>query len=134
MRRFGRAWFWTVAAVLSTLVALLGLAAYDLPGLIGGASAARDPYWVVLGSFTSDVAALVAAYGAWRRQVWGVVVLILVNLFWTLQAITTLFDPKDGADVGFSLGMLVVHVVTVWCCLAVGVREERSGVVGPVPG
>jgi len=109
-----------VAAVLSTLVALQGVVLYDVPGLIEGASASRDPYWLVLGSFASDVAALIAAFGAWRRQVWGVVLLIVVNMFWVVQAVTTLFDPKDEADVVFALVMVVVHVAVLLCCLGPG--------------
>lgn len=117
MRTFGRPWFWRVAAAVSTLVALLGLTLYDVPGLVDGASASPDPYWVVLGSFASDVVALVAAYGAWRRQIWGVVLLIVVNLFWVVQSITTLFDPKDDADVVIALVLLALHALVVWCCL-----------------
>lgn len=130
MRRFGRTWFWRVAAVLSTLVALLGIAFYDVPSLIDGASASRDPYWLVLGSFASDVAALIAAFGAWRRQVWGVVLLIVVNMFWVIQAVTTLFDPIDDADVVFALVMMVVHVAALWCCLAPGRVDSSASDAG----
>ncbi len=133
MRRFGRTWFWRVAAILSTIVALLGMAVYDVPGLIDGASASRDPYWLVLGSFASDVAALIAAYGAWRRQVWGVVLLLVVNLFWIVQAVTTLFDPSDNADVILASVMLVVHLFVVWCCLGPG-RAGRSAVDDRIEG
>lgn len=128
MRRFGRTWCWRAAAVLSAMVAVLGITIYDVPGLIDGASASEDPYWLLLGSFASDVIALVAAYGAWRRQVWGVVLLIGVNLYWVLQSITTLFDPVDDGDVAFSLVMLGVHLVTLWCCLAPrGAALDTSG-------
>lgn len=118
MREIGRARLWRVAAAVSVLVAFVGLALYDVPGLIDGASASSDPYWVVLGSFASDVIALIAAYGAWRRQVWGVVLLIVVNVFWTVQAITTLFDPVNDADVVFSLVMAALHGLALWCCLS----------------
>lgn len=50
----------------------------------------------MLGSFASDVLAFVAAYGALRRQVWGAVLLLVVNAYWLLLAVATLFDP-DGA-------------------------------------
>lgn len=118
MKKLGPSRLWRVAAVISIVVALVGLVAYDVPSLVDGADASRDPYWIVLGSFASDVLALVAAYGAWRRQVWGVVLLLVINVFWTLQAVTTLLDPKDGADVAVSLVMLALHVIVVWSCLS----------------
>lgn len=124
MKRFGPSRLWRVAAVISIVVALVGLVAYDVPSLVDGADASRDPYWIVLGSFASDVLALVAAYGAWRRQVWGVVLLLVVNVFWTLQAVTTLLDPKDGADVVIALVMMALHVIVVWSCLA---SRQRVG-------
>ena len=80
-----------------------------------------------------DVAALIAAYGAWRRQVWGVVLLLVVNLFWIVQAVTTLFDPSDNADVIFASVMLVVHLFVVWCCLGPG-RAGRSAVDDRIEG
>jgi hypothetical protein len=52
------------AAVLSVLVALIGIGLYDLPNLVLGARDSDGPFALVLGSFTSDVLALVAAYGA----------------------------------------------------------------------
>jgi|GEM_PF-2919864 len=133
MRRFGRTWFWRVAAIVSTVVALLGMAIYDVPGLIDGASASGDPYWLVLGSFASDVVALVAAFGAWRRQVWGVVLLMVVNMFWIVQAVTTLFDPSNDGDVVFASVMLVVHIFVLWCCLGPG-RAGRSVVDDRIEG
>jgi len=120
MRRFGRTWCWRVAAIVSATVAVLGLAVYDIPGLVGGASVSRDPFWVVLGSSASDVAALIAAFGAWTRQVWGVVLLLVVNCFWIVQTVTTLLSPQNDADVLLALVLLVVHCFVMWCCLAPG--------------
>ena len=105
------------AAVLSVLVAAFGLIAYDLPNLFKGAAGSEDAYGLVLGSFASDVLAFVAAYGASRRQKWGVVLLLVVNAYWTVQAITTLLFSDKSGDAVFSLVMLAIHVVTVWCCL-----------------
>ena len=120
--------WWRVAAVVSVLVALFAFAAYDIPTLIDGADASGDPYWIVIGSFASDVVALVAAYGAWRRQLWGVVLLVAVNVYWILQAITTLFDDATNSDIVFSLVMLVAHLAVLWCCLGRpgGVRDRTT--------
>ncbi|CAN5473461.1 hypothetical protein BH10ACT3_BH10ACT3_24170 [soil metagenome] len=127
MDPLSRTWWWRVAAVISVIVAVSALALYDVPGLIDGASASDDPYWVLLGSFASDVLALVAAYGAWRRQVWGVVLLIVVNVFWIVQTVTTLFDPSHGMDVAIALVMTAVHVLVLWCCLG----PRRATAPGP---
>jgi peptidoglycan/LPS O-acetylase OafA/YrhL len=117
MNRLGPFRWWRIAASISVVVALLAIAFYDIPSLVEGADASRDPYWLVLGSFATDIVALVAAYGAWRRQVWGVVLLLVVNVFWTLQAVGTLLDPEHGADVVVALVMLALHAIVVWCCL-----------------
>jgi hypothetical protein len=129
MERFGRARLWRWAAVLSVVVALMGLIGYDVPSLIDGADASPDPYWLVIGSFASDVVALIAAYGTWQRQRWGVVLLIVANVYWMVQVVGTLFDPVDGADVAFALVMGVVHVFTLWCVL----RHEPRAVVRGEP-
>ncbi|MBB4691910.1 hypothetical protein [Paractinoplanes abujensis] len=106
-----------LAAVLSVLVAIIGIVAFDLPNLTLGADRARDPFAIVLGSFTSDVVALVAAYGAWRRQKWGAVLLIAVNAFWIVQAVgSLLFDAGAGA-MAFASVMLVHHVAVISLCL-----------------
>ncbi len=50
-----------IAAVLSVLVAVLGIALFDLPNLVLGADDSEAPFAIVIGSFASDVLALVAA-------------------------------------------------------------------------
>jgi hypothetical protein len=106
-----------VAAVLSVLVALIGIALFDLPNLMLGAQESRDPFALVLGSFTSDVLALVAAYGAWRAQKWGAVLLIVVNAFWIVQAIGSLLFDSTASEMVFASVMLVHHVVVISLCL-----------------
>ncbi|WP_433824462.1 hypothetical protein ACQP2E_20160 [Actinoplanes sp. CA-015351] len=106
-----------IAAVLSVLVALIGITMFDLPNLVLGAQDSREPFAIVLGSFTSDVLALVAAYGAWRSQKWGAVLLIAVNAFWLVQAIgSLLFDTTAGETV-FASVMLAHHLVVITLCL-----------------
>ena len=105
------------AAVLSVLVALIGIGLYDLPNLVLGARDSDGPFALVLGSFTSDVLALVAAYGAWRGQKWGAVLLIVVNAFWIVQAVSSLLFDSTGAELTFAAVMLVHHVVVISLCL-----------------
>lgn len=116
-----------IAAVLSVLVALTGLALYDLPNLPQGPAGVDDPYAFVVLSFASDVLAFVAAFGTWRREKWGIVLLLVVNLYWVVQSVTTLVNPTQSGDTAFALVMLAVHAVTMGCLLA------RAGVMGDGP-
>lgn len=106
-----------IAAALSVLVAVLGVVLFDLPNLMLGAEDSAEPFLLVLGSFTSDVLALVAAYGAWRGQKWGAVLLILVNAFWLVQAVSTLLFDSATVGLVFAGVMLVHHVVVITLCL-----------------
>ena len=106
-----------IAAVLSVLVAAIGITLFDLPNLVLGARESADPFALVLGSFTSDVLALVAAYGAWRTQKWGAVLLIAVNAFWIVQAIGSLLFDSTTSELIFASAMLVHHVVVLSLCL-----------------
>ena len=105
------------AAVLSVLVALIGIGLYDLPNLVLGARDSDGPFALVLGSFASDVLALVAAYGAWRSQKWGAVLLIVVNAFWIVQAVASLLFDSTGAELTFAAVMLVHHILVITLCL-----------------
>ena len=106
-----------VAAIISIFVAPISIVVYDLPTLAKGASGSDDPFALVIGSFASDVVALIAAYGALRRQRWGVIALIVVQSFWALQAGVALIDGE--AVIGAT--MLCVSLFCIWCCLA---RED----------
>lgn len=106
-----------LAAVLSVLVAIIGIALFDLPNLVLGARDSQDPFALVIGSFTSDVVALVAAYGAWRGQKWGAVLLIVVNAFWIVQAVGSLLFDSSTSELVFASVMLVHHVAVITLCL-----------------
>ncbi|RAK30585.1 hypothetical protein B0I29_116244 [Actinoplanes lutulentus] len=106
-----------IAAVLSVLVALIGITMFDLPNLALGAQDSHEPFAIVLGSFTSDVLALVAAYGAWRSQKWGAVLLIAVNAFWLVQAIGSLLFDTTAGETAFASVMLAHHLVVITLCL-----------------
>jgi hypothetical protein len=47
-----------IAAVLSVLVALIGITMFDLPNLVLGARESQDPFAIVVGTFASDVAGI----------------------------------------------------------------------------
>ena len=125
MATLTRATAWKVAAGLSVLVAIIGVVLFDVPNLMLGAEDSAAPFLLVLGSFTSDVVALVAAYGAWRGQKWGAVLLIVVNAFWIVQAVSSLLVDTAATALVFAALMLVHHVVVVVLCLW---RERVVGV------
>lgn len=108
-----------VAAIISIVVATISIVVYDLPTLAKGASGSDDPFALVIGSFATDVVALIAASGALRRQRWGVIALIVAQSFWALQAGVALVD---GAAV-LGATMLCVSLFCIWCCLA---REDLT--------
>ena len=64
--------------------------------------------------FATDVIALITVYGVLRRQRWGVITLIVVHVFWALQAGTALVD----ANAVLGATMLFVSLFCIWCCLA----------------
>lgn len=103
-----------VAAVVSVVIAVLSIAAFDIPALAQGPDGTSDPLALVLGSFTTDVLALIAAYGAFRRQRWGVILLIVVLSFWAVQAAAELVD----GDAVLGVVGLSITVAGLWCCLA----------------
>lgn len=117
MRSMTRSTALKLAAALSVLVAITGIVLFDLPNLVLGARESDAPFPLVLGSFTSDVLALVAAYGAWRVQKWGAVLLIAVNAFWLVQAITALLSDSGAGPLVFAGVMLVHHIVVIMLCL-----------------
>lgn len=106
-----------IAAVLSVIVAVIGIVFYDLPTLAAGAAAAEGEFPLVLGSFATDVLAFVAAYGAWRSQKWGAVLLIVINAFWLVQAVSSLFVDTGTFAVAFAAVMFTHHVVVIALCL-----------------
>ncbi len=115
-----------LAAIISIVVATASIVLYDLPTLADGASGSDEPFALVLGSFATDVVALIAVYGVLRRQRWGVIVLIVVQAFWALQAGAALADGQ--AVLGAT--MLCVTLFCLWCCLA---REDISSSTWTMP-
>lgn len=117
-----------VAAAVSVLVAVVSIAAYDLPALAEGPADRVDPFVLVLGSFATDIVALIAAYGACRRQRWGVILLIVVLSFWALQAAAALVDGSTA----IGATALTLNLICLWCCLAADdTRQREHGPVSP---
>lgn len=116
MQQLSRPTALKIAAVLSIIVALYAIPAYDIPGLMAGPGDGSEPRWLVIGSFISDILALVAAYGAWRGRPWGRVLLLGVIAYWTLQSVLGLAFAESSFDTAFSGGMLVHHLLVYILC------------------
>jgi hypothetical protein len=115
MRQFNRPTALKIAAVLTVLVAAYAIPFYDIPSLMQGADN-PVPFWLALGSFASDVLALVAAYGTWRGHKWGVVLLLGVMAYWFVQSIGGLAMATDAGEIIFSGGMFIHHLIVVGLC------------------
>lgn len=70
---------YTIAIALLALYCLLGLL-FEVPNLARGAAPVQGapPFALTIINFTTAILGLVAAYGAWRMQKWGVVLAIVV--------------------------------------------------------
>ncbi len=120
MSRFSRSTALKVAAVLSAGLHLYGIA-FTLPMIAQGARQidqgnSGPPYVVLLVSLIMGVVALVAAFGAWRGQRWGVILTILTNLINGLSAAPgILFAPNPGLMVTASLSVAISVAIIVLC-------------------
>jgi hypothetical protein len=77
---------------------------------------------MVITTFTIDIVAIIAAYGAWNAQRWGVVLLVITAILTTLPGLAGMLLAPDlstriMAGIGAILGVVVV-VLCLW-------RERR---------
>jgi hypothetical protein len=85
-------------------------------------SSNQPPYAVLMIEVLIGAIGLVAAYGAFRRQRWGVLVTLAVMILNVLVSLPGIpFGPTVLAKVGSALG-LIVAVIVIWLLLR---RESR---------
>lgn len=122
MKSLSRATALKFAAVLSIIEAV-GSILISLPLIARGASgvtssADSPPYIVLMMSLLLSVIAIVAAYGAWNQQRWGVILTILVNLVNGLSAVPgILFAPVPGyraSAIGTVIVTILIIVFSLW--------------------
>jgi hypothetical protein len=137
MNRLTRANALKIAAVLMALLALFDAVFYEIPALLQGQAAVDaaantaggPPFFMVITTFTIDIVAIIAAYGAWNAQRWGVVLLVITAILTTLPGLAGMLlapdlSTKIMAGIGAILGIVVV-VLCLW-------RERRpTGSSGP---
>ena len=130
MNRLSRSTALKIAAVIMVLLSLIDIVVFQIPGLVSGqavvdAASSADagpPFFMVLISFTIDVIALVAAYGAWNQQRWGVVLLIITAALKALPSLLgMIFAPDGTTKIIGGTGMLLATLVIVLCLW----RERR---------
>jgi len=120
-----------IAAVIVLVLALFSMAVYDIPFLTQGmatldqaANADQGPpfFMVVLG-FAVNVLSIVAAYGAWRGERWGVILIIVVSAFNSITgAFAAIFAPWTATRI--LAGVLIfVQLGVIYLCLR---REPKS--------
>ncbi len=105
-----------IAAVLSVLMNAFSIIS-SLPLLAVGATAANrspdsPPYFIILIALLMGVVGIVASYGVWKQQRWGIVLAIVANLLNGLSA-------APGILFASGPGMMATAVVTVIVCILI---------------
>jgi hypothetical protein len=79
---------YTIAAALLALYCLLSLL-FELPNLARGSAPVEGapPFVLTIINFTGAILGLVATYGVWRMQKWGVLLAIIVAALGVLTAL-----------------------------------------------
>lgn len=114
-----------IAAVITLVLALADLVIYALPDLMLGQVAVDQvangdgsgpPFFIVLLGSAFDILAIVAAYGAWRAQRWGVVLLIVISAFNVLSGSAgTVFAGDATTRIGAAVGVVLSLAAIVFC-------------------
>ncbi len=108
------------AAVLSVLMSIVSIAT-TLPLLARGATGVAQstdspPYAILMVGLLTGVIGIVAAYGAWNQQRWGIILTLLVNLVNGLGAVPgILFAPQPGLVITAVVTVVVSILIIVLC-------------------
>ena len=120
-----------IAAVIVLVLALLDMFIYEIPDLMRGMAAVDQasvaeggpPFFMVILSFAMDVVAIVAAYGTWQAQRWGVILVIVISAFNCISgAFGAIFAP-DGSTRILAAVAVIMSLSVIYLCLR---REPKS--------
>jgi len=106
-----------IAVILFAILSLYSVV-FSIPALLGGpenqGAAAGIPQVVILLGALTGVAGLVAAYGAWRGQKWGIWLVIILSAVNTVAALPgVLFAPSTFARISAIAGVAVSIFIIV---------------------
>ncbi len=105
------------AVILFAALSLFGVV-FSMPALLSGpdnqGAVAGIPQVVILLGALTGVAGLIAAYGAWRGQKWGVWLAIILSAVNGLSALPgVLFAPTSATRISAIVGVVVSIFVIV---------------------
>ncbi len=129
MKSLSRATALKIAAVLSVLMGIISIA-NTLPLIARGATGVSQstdspPYAILMIGLLTGVIGIVAAYGAWNQQRWGIILTLLVNLVNGLGAVPgILFAPQPGLVIT-AVVTVVVSILIIVLCLW---RQQKAAV------
>ena len=120
MRRMSRPTALKLAAILTGLNALSGFA-MSVPLIPRGAPQLDQvldspPYFVVVSSFALAVVSMIAAYGTWRMQRWGIILTLLASALGALLSAPGIFAaPTTLLAIAATLGTLISIAIIILC-------------------
>jgi len=117
MKSLSRSTALKIAAVISFLLSAFSIVG-SLPFIAQGATAVTGgpPYFVMLMALITGVVGVVAAYGTWKGQLWGIILTILANLINGLGAAPgILFAPQPGLFIAATVTVVLTIVIIVLC-------------------
>lgn len=131
MSQLTRATALRIAAGITAVLSLIEIFVYQLPYLIRGQTAVDldaaqtggPPFFLIPIQFALHAIALVAAYGAWRGQRWGVVLLIVLSVLNIIPGLLgALFAPSPGTRI-YAVVSVILDILIIVLCLW---RERKS--------
>ena len=124
-----------IAAVIVLVLSLFSMVVYDIPFLTQGMAALDQaanadqgpPFFMALLGFAMDVLGIVAAYGTWRAQRWGVILVIIISACSSINgAFGALFAPWPATRI-LSGVLIFVNLGVIYLCL----RREPKPLANP---
>lgn len=130
MNRLSRSTALKIAAGLSLLLGLFGIYLF-LPSLSRGAIALNGqldtpPYPVLVIALALALVRIIAAYGAWQSQRWGILLTILANGLDSVAAVPGVLYARTPALWLTASSTVVLSMIVVVLCLW---RERKRVVV-----
>lgn len=120
MKGLSRSTALKIAAVLSALMGIVSIA-NTLPLIARGATGVAQspdspPYAILMVGLLTGVIGIIAAYGVWNQQRWGIILTLLINLINGLGAVPgILFAPQPGLRITAVVTVVVTILIVVLC-------------------